>query len=234
MLVIVLLGVIAGPTLNLLIDRLPARLPLLAAPTCPTCRQRRPRSSLLPLTGWWLGTARCPTCKATVERRVLLVNLGLPLVGAALWLRDAGQPIAYLHLTLAAYFIAIVAIDLEHRLVLNRMTFAGLAAAGILSIVGLGPTIESTLIGTGVGFLFLWIPAVLMPGLGMGDVKLAAVIGALVGFPAVLTALTLGVIVGGFAAGLLMLTRQIGRRGTIAYAPYLVIGVSLVLFGLMG
>ncbi len=158
----------------------------------------------------------------------------LPLAAVAFWLHDSGHAMVYLHVALAAYFIAIAAIDLEHRLVLNRMTFAGLAVAGVLALFGIGPSIESALIGAAVGFLFLWIPAILMPGLGMGDVKLAAVIGAVVGFPAVLTALTLGVVAGGAAAGLLLVTRRIGRRSTIAYAPYLVIGVSLVLFGVMG
>ena len=68
----------------------------------------------------------------------------------------------------------------------------------------------------------------------MGDIKLAAVIGALVGFPAVVTALGLGILIGGLAAGLLLVTRRIGRNGTLAYAPYLISGVALVLFGFVG
>jgi leader peptidase (prepilin peptidase) / N-methyltransferase len=73
-----------------------------------------------------------------------------------------------------------------------------------------------------------------LPGMGMGDVKLAAVIGAVVGFPLVFTALILGVLVGGVAAALLLVSRRIDRRGTMAYAPYLVVGVALVLFGVVG
>ncbi len=75
MVVIVVLGLLAGPVLNLLIDRLPYRHALLAAPSCSRCRRQRPWTSLLPLSSWWLGTARCPSCKATTGRRALLVNV---------------------------------------------------------------------------------------------------------------------------------------------------------------
>ncbi len=68
----------------------------------------------------------------------------------------------------------------------------------------------------------------------MGDVKLAGVIGALVGFPAVFPALQVGIVFGGVAAGLMLLTRRVGRGGTLAYAPYLVVGVALVFFGFVG
>jgi leader peptidase (prepilin peptidase)/N-methyltransferase len=163
-----------------------------------------------------------------------LVELGLPLAAALLWLRDGASPLFVFHLLLVGYLVAIMAIDLEHRLVLNRMTGPGLLAALGIAAAGLGPSLPLAVAGALAGFLFLFVPALLLPGLGMGDVKLAAVIGALVGFPAVFNALALGVMAGGVAAAVLLATRRIGRRGTIAYAPYLVVGVTVVLFGLLG
>lgn len=230
----VLLGLVLGPALNLLIDRLPRGLSLLSPPACPVCEASRPNRSLLPLAGWLLARGRCERCGAALRRRTLLVELALPLAGGVLWLHDGGRPLFLLQLLLVAYFVAIVAIDLEHRLVLNRMTGPGLLAALGIAAVGLGPSLPAALVGALAGFLFLWLPALLLPGLGMGDVKLAAVIGALVGFPAVITALGLGVVAGGAAAALLLVTRRISRRGTIAYAPYLVVGVTFVIFGLVG
>jgi leader peptidase (prepilin peptidase)/N-methyltransferase len=162
-----------------------------------------------------------------------MIELGLPLAGIALWYRSGGQSHALLQLVFAAYFAAIVAIDLEHRRVLNRMTAAGLLAAFAIAAVGLGPSLPEAIAGAVIGFLFLWIPSLLLPGMGMGDVKLAAVIGAMVGSSHVLTALTLGVIAGGVAAAVLLVSRRVGRRGSMAYAPYLVVGVALVLFGVV-
>ncbi|HET7036620.1 MAG TPA: A24 family peptidase [Thermomicrobiaceae bacterium] len=233
---VLFLGLLLGPPLNLLIDRLPRRLSLAPrrGPTCLACEQARPASAWLPLAGWLLARGRCERCDAPLPRRVLAVEAALPLAAAALWLRDAGGARFPLDLLLAAYFIAIVAIDVEHRLVLNRMTGAGLLAALGIAAVGLGPSLPAALIGAAAGFVLLFIPALLLPGLGLGDVKLAAVIGALVGFPAVFDALALGIVAGGLAAALLLVTRRVGRRGTMAYAPYLVVGVALVLFGFVG
>lgn len=230
----VLLGLLLGPVTNLLIERLPRGLLLRSAPSCTACHSARPRRALLPLFGWLLAGGRCECCGAPLPRRALLVELALPLAGGTLWLRDGAHPLFVFQLLLVAYFLAIVAIDLEHRLVLNRMTGPGLLAALGVAAVGLGPTLPAAIIGAIAGFLLLWVPALLLPGLGMGDVKLAAVIGALVGFPGVVTALEIGVVAGGAAAGLLLLTRRIGRRDTLAYAPYLVVGVALVLFGVVG
>lgn len=230
----ILLGLLLGPVLNLLIDRLPSRLPLMAPPSCPTCDEVRPRRALLPLAGWLLARGRCERCGAMLRRRALMIELALPVAGGMLWLHDGGSPLFPLHLLLVAYFAAIVVIDFEHRLVLNRMTGPGVVAALAIAGVGLGPSLPTAVLGAIVGLLLLGLPALLLPGLGMGDIKLAAVIGALVGFPSVITALGLGIVIGGVAAGLLLVTRRIGRRGTIAYAPYLVGGVALVFFGFVG
>jgi leader peptidase (prepilin peptidase)/N-methyltransferase len=188
--------------------------------------------SLLPVVGWLRSRGRCPSCGAPFPRRALIIEIGLPLAGIALWYRD-GNAHALLQLLLAGYFMAIVAIDLEHRLVLNRMTAAGLLSAFVIAAIGLGPSLPQSIAGAAIGFLFLWIPSLFLPGMGMGDVKLAAVIGAIVGSSYVLTALTLGVLVGGVVAALLLLSRRIDRRGSMAYAPSLVAGVALVLFGVV-
>lgn len=228
----VFVGLLLSPALNLLIDRLPRGLPLRALPSCRSCGVARPRRALLPVAGWLLAGGRCEHCGARLPRRALVVELALPVAGGLLALREGYGPLTLIQLVLVAYFVAIVAIDLEHRLVLNRMTGPGLLAALALATVGVGPSLPSALAGALTGFLFLWLPTLVIPGVGMGDIKLAAVIGALVGFPTVFLALLLGVLAGGAAAAVLLVTRRAGRHDTFAYAPYLVAGVALVLFGL--
>ena len=68
----------------------------------------------------------------------------------------------------------------------------------------------------------------------MGDVKLEAAAGALLGYPAVLAALFLGVLAGGVAAAFLLLTHRAGRKDAFAYGPYLALGAWLVYTRVLG
>ena len=158
----------------------------------------------------------------------------MPLACLALWWHDGPGSLLVVHTGMVAFLLAVLFIDLEHRLVLNRMTGPGLLLALGCAALNIGPSLPLALLGAVVGFIFLFIPAVLLPGLGIGDVKLAAVIGARDGFPSVLTALLAGVICGGVAATFLLVSRRADRRGTFAYAPYLVAGALLLIFGVIG
>ena len=230
-----LLGVLLGPLVNLAVQRLPRRRALFGGrPRCVACRARLGPRELAPLVGWLAQRGRCRHCGERLPLRALLVEVALPLAAIALWRHDGPSVVLLVHTAMIAFFVAVLFIDLEHRLVLNRMTGPGVVVALGCSFFGVGPSLPHALLGTVVGFLALFIPALLLPGLGMGDVKLAAVIGACVGFPLVLPALFAGIICGGVAAASLLLTRRAGRRSTFAYAPYLVIGVVLAIFGLVG
>ena len=65
--------------------------------------------------------------------------------------------------------------------------------------------------------------------MGAGDVKLAGVIGLMLGFPAAITALVIGIFLGGAAAIILLITHRAGRKSTFAYAPYLALGALVML-----
>ena len=129
-----------------------------------------------------------------------------------------------------ALFLLILVVDLEHRRVLNIVVYP-MACVGLL-LAFIRPEISffSALIGGLVGFFAFFLLFRLRPGgLGAGDVKLAGLIGLLVGFPGVLVALVAGIGLGGIGAALLLLFRRVGRRGTIAYAPYLSVGAMIAL-----
>ena len=81
-----------------------------------------------------------------------------------------------------------------------------------------------------VGFGVFFLLALIGRGaMGLGDVKLAGVIGLMTGYPLVVAALALGIVLGGVAAIALLVTRRAGRKGTMAYAPYLALGTIIVL-----
>lgn len=143
---------------------------------------------------------------------------GLPLGPAVrLWL-----------FTLALAAIAVI--DLEHRLVLNVMLGPLAVLALVLNSV-YGPGLGATLTGGAFGLgLFMVVGIIGRGKLGAGDVKLAGVIGLMVGWPGVMAALLLGVVLGGLAALLLLVSRRATRKSSMAYAPYLVAGALWVLW----
>ncbi|HRW03898.1 MAG TPA: A24 family peptidase [Caldilineaceae bacterium] len=131
----------------------------------------------------------------------------------------------------AWFFLTVAVIDLEHRLVLNRMLVAALPFVALANLLNGTPSLISMMLGGVAGFGFFLLLAVLAPGaMGMGDVKLAGFIGLVTGLSGVVAALFLGILAGGIA-GLVVLIRNRFRRGnTLAYAPYLVLGAWLFLF----
>ena len=100
----------------------------------------------------------------------------------------------------------------------------------LISFLPGGPTPVQALIGGALGFGVFFLLALIGRGaMGMGDVKLAGVIGLMTGYPLVVAALALGIVLGGVAAIVLLVTRRAGRKGTMAYAPYLALGTIVIL-----
>ena len=135
----------------------------------------------------------------------------------------------------AVFLWTVLVIDLEHRRVLNVMVAPAAAVALLVSLLPGDPGFEAAVLGGLAGFGAFLLLALLGRGkMGAGDVKLAGVIGLMVGYPAVAAALFLGILLGGGATLVLILTRKVGRKDTIAYAPYLSLGALVTLFGVLG
>jgi leader peptidase (prepilin peptidase)/N-methyltransferase len=132
--------------------------------------------------------------------------------------------------TYCSLLLLIAVIDLEHRIVPNVLVGTGMVLALCFSMVygtvGLASVFWGALVGGGI---FVLLALARRNALGMGDVKLAALIGMMTGFPYVLQALTLGIVLGGLAAALALLTRLRTGKQYIPYAPYLVAGSLMTL-----
>jgi leader peptidase (prepilin peptidase)/N-methyltransferase len=152
------------------------------------------------------------------------------------WGRFAGDLPALVSFWIyATYFLAVLVIDLEHRRVLDVMSGPAVIVALALA-AGRGlPALGNAAVGGLVGFGIFLLAALLSRGkLGAGDVKLAGVIGLATGYPHVISALFLGIVLGGLASLILLITRRIGLKSYIAYAPYLCLGALAVLFSTLG
>jgi prepilin signal peptidase PulO-like enzyme (type II secretory pathway) len=153
------------------------------------------------------------------------------LLGWLAALCTAGWTEALLLAGLAWFFLAVAVIDLEQRLVLNSMLLPAVPLILLGQWLAGGPPLVSALLGGVTGFGCFLVLALIRPGsLGMGDVKLAGVVGLAVGIDHLGMALLVGVCAGGLAS-LLVLSRSGFRSGqTLAYAPYLVIGAWTALY----
>jgi leader peptidase (prepilin peptidase)/N-methyltransferase len=128
-------------------------------------------------------------------------------------------------------------IDLEKGLILNKMVYPfALVALGV-SLIPLEsefiPEFISSLGGGALGFiLFLLIVIITGGGMGMGDVKLAAFIGLALGFPKIIVALFLSILLGGIVAILLLISGKKGRKQAVPFGPFMSIGaLSAIVFG---
>ncbi len=173
----------------------------------------------------------CPHCGVRRPRRAPLLELATIIACGLVWWRLGETPVrAVVTCLYAAFLLTVAVIDLERRRVLNVMLAPAAVAALLISLLPGAPSLLSAVLGGAAGFGLFFLIALAGRGkLGAGDVKLAGVIGLAAGFPAVITALVIGIFLGGAAALVLLATRRAGRKTAIAYAPYLALGALLIL-----
>jgi leader peptidase (prepilin peptidase)/N-methyltransferase len=241
-------GVVIGSFLNVCIDRLPQNKSLLSPPShCDACGRRLAALDLVPLLSYLWLRGRCRYCGAHIPRRVPLVEL---LTGTLFFL-------AFWYYGLSArfgisafwccVFIVIIFIDWEHKLILNKVTYPAAALALVILAIdsatsaalipeGLAflpldkPIILSGVIGGAVGLGFFLLVFLINPrGMGMGDIKLAGLIGLVTGWPLVIEGLLIGILVGGLAAIAMLLLRLKGRKDALPYGSFLAIGPIITL-----
>jgi prepilin signal peptidase PulO-like enzyme (type II secretory pathway) len=174
----------------------------------------------------------CPHCQARRPWRAPALEAALIAIFALAWFRAHSNPALLLILSAYSTFLLVVlVIDLEHRRVLNVMLGPAVVIALVASLAPGLPGPRSALLGGAVGLgAFLVLAFIGRGALGGGDVKLAGVIGVMTGYPGVVAALALGVVLGGAAALTLLITRQATRKSYMAYAPYLAVGALIILY----
>jgi leader peptidase (prepilin peptidase)/N-methyltransferase len=232
-----ILGMAIASFLNVCIDRLPRKESLLSPPShCPSCERRLAVKDLIPVFSYLRLRGRCRYCRAPIPRRLLGMEIGF----------GALFPLLYWHyhfsaqLGIIAYycclFILILAIDWEHGLILNKVIFPAMIVAVLLSIflsgslVSLPPGIAQAGIGAAVGFgISLLVVVISRGGMGWGDVKMAALIGLVIGFPLVFFTLIAAAILGGLAAVVMLLGKKKRRKEAIPFGPALSVATIVTL-----
>ena len=173
----------------------------------------------------------CPHCGAHRPVRAPLLETATIAAFLVAWWRFRADPFHLAAVCLyAAFLLAVLVIDVEHRRVLNVMLAPAAVVAFLVSLLPGYPDPLQALLGGAIGLGVFFLLALIGRGaMGLGDVKLAGVIGLMTGYPLVVPALALGIVFGGGAAVVLLVTRRAGRKGTMAYAPYLALGTIVAL-----
>jgi leader peptidase (prepilin peptidase)/N-methyltransferase len=220
-------GLLIGSFLNVVAHRVPLGVSVAAGRSaCPSCAHPIRAYDNVPVVSWVLLRGHCRDCSAPISARYPVVEA----VTALLWAlvaAVAGETVdVALGIVLVTALVPITLIDLEHRRIPNLITLPA-ALVAIAAGTALDPGGELGRLAAGAGAaLFLLVPALIRPdGMGMGDVKLAGVLGLCLG-PAVAVALLVALLSGTVAGVVLAARSGVGeaRRTTIPFGPYLAFG----------
>jgi len=239
-----LLGLLVGSFLNVCIHRLPRGESLLwPASHCPACRRSLAWFENVPVVSWLLLRGRCRSCRQPVAGRYPAVEL----VTAALWALTAWvvgvEWLLLPRLLLVSALVVLFVIDLEHQLLPDAVTLPGIAAGLLVSgwlppqawvwlpgdwrlLQGPLDAALGMLLGGGVlwGVSEAYYRLRGQEGLGFGDVKMLAMIGAFLGWQQVLVTLFLASLAGSVVGVGLIATGRVGMQSKLPFGTFLALG----------
>ena len=217
---VVALGLAIGSFLNVCIYRLPRGESVVSPPSrCPSCGRGLRWFENVPVLGYLLVGGRCRTCRAAVSPMYPIVEAGTALLFLLQYWQLGWQPLLGARLVFVAAMIALFVIDLQHRILPNVITLPGVVI-GVAASLLFEPGWRASLIGVVVGGGALWAVGEAYfrirgeEGMGMGDVKMLAMIGAFLGWQLMLVTLLIASLAGSvFGGGMILL-----NRGSMKYA----------------
>jgi leader peptidase (prepilin peptidase)/N-methyltransferase len=249
-LVAALFGGVVGSFLNVVIHRLPAGESLVfPGSRCPRCGAPIRPWDNIPVFGWLFLRGRCRDCREPIALRYPLVELANALLWAALALRFGAS---FAFLALAAFcsaLLAITMIDVDHWIIPDAITLPGIVVGllssfllpprrsllaeviherlglghlpGLLASPGFWDSLAAVLIGGG---FFYVVAVVSRGGMGGGDIKLTAMMGAFLGLRDLGVAVFIGLLAGSAVGIALMIAGRKGRKDAIPFGPFLALG----------
>jgi len=237
-----LVGLALGSFLNVVATRLPGHEQVWAGRSrCPHCRTPLPWYDNLPLLSYLVLQGRCRFCGAGISWRYPLLELAGGLLSLALWLRFPWSLLLLAYGPFAGALLTLSAIDLEHRLLPDVITYPGivlgLALALFLPHLAFVEAVLGVLLGGGIFFLTGWLYEKITGkrGMGGGDVKLLAMIGAFLGVTSLPYIIFISASLGTLAGlGLILARGGWGggqwRTTRLPFGPFLAAAALLYLF----
>jgi len=248
------LGLAIGSFLNVVVYRVPLGLSVVAPPSsCPGCGSEIAARDNIPVLSWLLLRGKCRQCVEPISRRYPLVEATTGVVFVVIALRFlpailgsesaaaaiSGALVLVAFLYLGAISVALTAIDLDvHRLpnaIVLPSYAVGVVLLGAAALVGGdGVAIARAIAGAGISVAFYLVLALVKPGgMGMGDVKLAGVLGLYLGYIgwAALVVGTMGAFfIGGIVGLAMIVAKRASRASSIPFGPWMIAGAWLGIF----
>lgn len=236
------LGLLVGSFLNVVIHRVPKDESIVTPRShCPNCDTELANRDNIPVVSWLVLRGKCRTCGHPISARYPLVEALTGLTFGAVAARFGWDEALPAFLVLAAFLIALSAIDLDTFLLPKKLVWPAFGA-GVVLLGGAsllqhdGRSAIEAAVGSLAAFAVLFLIHFVSPkGMGFGDVRLAAVLGLHLGWlelPEVPLGLFLSFLVASVVGVGLIATKRKGRKDRVPFGPFLAVGTGLaVLFG---
>jgi len=230
-------GLVIGSFLNVVIARLPEHRSLWRpGSACPSCGAAIAWHDNIPILSYVALRGHCRACSAVIPWRYPVVEAATALLFVAAFERFGATADFVVAAVLLAALIAITAIDLRLQIIPDAITLPGIIVGFLANLATLRVSWVDSAIGIVVGGGIFW--AILegsllltgREGMGGGDVKLGAMLGAFLGWKVALLSIFLAVLLGGIVALVLLGSRITGRKDPIAFGPFLAAGGAAGLF----
>ncbi len=223
---LLVLGLVIGSFLNVCIYRIPKNISVAKGRSmCPSCASAIHGYDNIPVLSYLILRGKCRNCGARISPRYPIVELLCGVCFVLVWLRYGFSWLTPIYCAYAAVLITLAFIDLDTQEIPDRfhIIILGLGVAAVFAVPE--PTIVQRLIGAACISVPMFVLALLTGGFGMGDIKLMAASGFLLGWKANVFAALLGCIIAAVVAGILVALKKKTRKDHIAFGPYLAIGL---------
>ena len=232
-------GAVIGSFLNVCIVRIPDRKSIVyPASHCPSCKKPISFYDNIPLVSYILLAGRCRQCKAPISFQYFIIELVTPLITLMLYYTFGLSPVFALAAIFCYALLVITVIDLQHQIIPDCISIPGIPVFLVSSLFLPWTDLKSSLIGVAVGggILYLVAQAYYLvrkeEGMGGGDIKLLAMIGAFLGWKGALIALMVGAFAGTLAGIVMILIKGKNFKYALPFGPFLSLGAfSALLWG---
>ncbi len=230
-------GICIGSFLNVCIFRLPAGKSIVNPPSsCPECGTAIRFYDNLPVLSYFILRGRCRHCHTPIAFRYVLVELLGGLMALCVYLRFGPGSEGIVYYAFIAALIVIMFIDIDHRIIPDVISLPGIvlgfAASFLLPSLSWTDSLLGLLAGGGSLYAVAWGYELITgkEGMGGGDIKLLAMIGAFIGWKGVLLTIFMGSAIGTLVGLTDMVAKKKNMKMRIPFGPFLAIGAIIHLF----
>ena len=230
-LAIFIFGLIIGSFCNVVIYRLPQEKSIITPGShCRSCGTPIRPWDNIPVVSYLLLRGSCRVCKEPISLRYPSVELVSGVIYVLLWIKLGFSMPFVVYAALTSALLTLALIDYDHKIIPNTITLPGIVLGLGLSLWALPITPLVSLLGILIGGAFFYLIALVSKGgMGGGDIKLIAMIGAFLGWQGALFTIFSGALLGSLVGVMLMVLGRKGRKDKVPFGPFLSAGAILFL-----